>query len=348
MNSYTIKVFDPTQESNDSSLWEKFYDFYKAFMKEIYPGDPFTPKARLIKSLKDPHPHFYIYHWFVYNSDSKIIGWSDSYISKESHPAYETDKHIAGCDIILLKDHQRKGIGTELLSYLIKVAKKHNRTLIQGGSNQESGHNFCLKYGGTKAIDGSENRLQMKEVDWKMVREWVEEGPKRADGVTLEQFVDVSEDDIEEYCVIYTETMNQQPFGELEGRTKTTPESRRMSEERLRTREGIWTTLISRERDRTISGLTEVFYFPDKPIMLHQNLTGVKEEFRGRGLGKWLKAAMLEWVKEEYPKVETVITGNATTNAPMLAINKRLGFKEHKSGTAYKFQMSELSEKISA
>jgi GNAT superfamily N-acetyltransferase len=247
-----------------------------------------------------------------------------------------------------LREYQRKGIGTKLLSYLVTAAKKHNRTLIQGGSNQESGHNFCLKYGGTIGIEGSENRLQMEEVDWNMVSDWIEEGPKRAEGVTLEQFIDVSEEDIEEYCVIYTETMNQQPFGELEGRTKTTPESRRLSEERIRTREGIWTTLISRENDNTISGLTEVLYFPDKPTMLYQELTGVKEQFRGRGLGKWLKASMLEWVKEEYPNVKTIVTGNATTNAPMLAINKRLGFKEHKSGTAYKFQVSELSEKISA
>ena len=91
-----------------------------------------------------------------------------------------------------------------------------------------------------------------------------------------------------------------------------------------------------------------MFYFPDKQMMLNQNLTGVKEEYRGRGLGKWLKAAMLEWIKEEYPEVQIIVTGNATTNAPMLAINKRLGFKEYKSGTAYKFQVDELSEKLTA
>ncbi|MHA2248050.1 MAG: N-acetyltransferase family protein [Candidatus Hodarchaeales archaeon] len=347
MNSHSIKVFDPPAEADNSSLLDNFYQFYLAFTKEIYPNDPSTPKARLIKSLKDPHPHYHIYHWLVYDSNSIVIGWTDCYISKESHPAYETNKHIAECEIILLKDYRRRGIGTKLLSYLILKAKEYNRSLIQGGSNQESGHEFCLKYGGTVAIHGSENRLQMSSLDWNMIRDWIEEGPIRAEGVTLEQFVDVPEEDIEEYCIIYTETMNQQPFGELEGRAKITPESRRMSEKRLRKREGIWTTLISREKDRTISGLTEVFYFPDKPIMLNQNLTGVKEKFRGRGLGKWLKAAMLEWVKEEYPKVQTIITGNATTNAPMLAINKRLGFKEYKSGTAYKFPVDELSQKVS-
>ena len=345
MNSYLIEPFDPPKVE-DEILWDNFYKFYCNFMKEIYPDDPLTPKARLKKSLKDPHPHYHIYHWLVYSSEQAIIGWADSYISKESHPAYETNQHIAECDIILLKDYQRKGIGTTVLTYLISKAKKHKRTLLQGGSNQESGHSFCRKYGGTVAIHGSENRLQISDVDWKMVRDWIKEGPKRAEGVTLEQFVDVPEEDIEEYCIIYTETMNQQPFGELEGRVKINPETRRISEERMRKRDGIWTTLISREKDRTISGLTEVFYFPDKPTILNQNLTGVKEEYRRRGLGKWLKASMLQWIKEEYPKVQTIITGNATTNEPMLAINKRLGFKEYKSGTAYKFQVDELSQKL--
>ena len=345
MNFHSVKVFNPPAEV-DSSLWDNFYQFYLAFMKDIYPDDPPTPKKRLIKSLKDPHPHYHIYHWLVFDSSSIVIGWSDCYISKESHPAYETNKHIAECDIILSKEYRHQGIGTKILPYLISKAREHNRTVIQGGSNQESGHEFCLKYGGTVAITGSENRLQISDVDWNMVRDWIEDGPRRAEGVTLEQFVDVPKEDIEEYCIIYTETMNQQPFGELEGRAKITPESRRMLEERMRKRDGIWTTLISREKDRTISGLTEVFYFPDKPTMLNQNLTGVKVEFRGRGLGKWLKAAMLEWIKEEYPQVQTIITGNATTNEPMLAINKRLGFKEYKSGTAYKFQVDELSETL--
>ena len=125
------------------------------------------------------------------------------------------------------------------------------------------------------------------------MKQWIDDGPKRAKGVTLERFVDVSESDIEEYCIIYTETMNQQPFGELEGRARQTPESRRLSEERIRKREGKWTTLISREKDGPISGLTEIIFFPDKPTMLYQDLTGVKEEYRGRGLGKWLKASML-------------------------------------------------------
>lgn len=348
MNSYNIEPFDP-QKITDETFWEDFYTFYVAYFKEKHPDDPPTPKERIMISLKDPPPDWYVYYWLVQaKNENTIVGLSYLYISKENHPAYETNKHIAKGQIIILKKHQRKGIGTDIIPLFIEKAKEHNRTLLQSGSDQPSGNNFCIKLGGKAAIRGSENRLQMDEVNWDLVKEWIDNRPKKASNVVLERFNDVSDDDIDEYCIIYTDTMNQQPFGEIEGRIKVTPETRRTEEERLKKRNGIWTTIISREEDGVISGLTEIIYFPDKPSFVNQELTGVNENYRERGLGKWLKAAMLTWIKDEYPQVKTIITGNATTNAPMLSINNRLGFKEYKSETDYKFQIEKLEGKLAS
>jgi len=69
-------------------------------------------------------------------------------------------------------------------------------------------------------------------------------------------------------------------------------------------------------------------YNPDDVHLIGQGLTGVREPFRGRGLGKWLKAEMLLRLRQEFPQVRIVSTWNATTNAAMLAINDALGFRE--------------------
>ena len=267
MLEYSIEKFDPPNVADDS-IWNEFYDFYKKFFKEIYPDDPLTPKSRFIKTLKDPHPHYHTYHWLAFNESRKIIGWLDGYISKKTHPAIETNKHIADWDLVILTQYQRQGIGSVLLKKVVDTSKKHERTVIQCESNQISGNQFCKKFGGKEAIQGSENRLLIEDVNWEMISEWIAEGPKRAPKVKLEMFNDVPDEDIEEYCVIYTETMNQQPMGEIEGRERITPESRRMDEERRKLRDCIWTTLISKESDGKISGLTEFFYFPDKPSIL--------------------------------------------------------------------------------
>ena len=137
-------------------------------------------------------------------------------------------------------------------------------------------------------------------------------------------------------------------MGEFEGREGVTPEYRRIREKQIKQRNGIWTTLVSKEENKAVSGLTEVIFYLDTPSIIHQDLTSVKEEFRGRSLGKWLKAEMLLWIKENYPDVKTITTENATINAPMLSINNRLGFKEYKSEKIYKFNVQELMAKLKA
>jgi GNAT superfamily N-acetyltransferase len=55
------------------------------------------------------------------------------------------------------------------------------------------------------------------------------------------------------------------------------------------------------------------------------DLTGTVRDFRGRGLARLAKLAAVRACREA--GVETLLTGNDSTNAPMLAINDRLGYR---------------------
>lgn len=44
---------------------------------------------------------------------------------------------------------------------------------------------------------------------------------------------------------------------------------------------------------------------------------------------------MLQLVRERHPAVMMAVTHNAEVNAPMLAINRRLGFAAHRHDAAY-------------
>src|SRR5215831_3939024 len=48
------------------------------------------------------------------------------------------------------------------------------------------------------------------------------------------------------------------------------------------------------------------------------------------GLGKWLKAAMLDHLRRAHPDTIWISTENAGSNAPMLSINRALGYRLHR------------------
>jgi len=54
-------------------------------------------------------------------------------------------------------------------------------------------------------------------------------------------------------------------------------------------------------------------------------LTGTLRAYRGRGLARLAKLAALRWAAEQ--GIEALLTGNDEENAPMLAINARLGYR---------------------
>jgi GNAT superfamily N-acetyltransferase len=53
--------------------------------------------------------------------------------------------------------------------------------------------------------------------------------------------------------------------------------------------------------------------------------TGTRPELRGRGLARLAKLAVAAWARDN--GVETLFTGNDAANAPMLAINRRMGYR---------------------
>ena len=48
---------------------------------------------------------------------------------------------------------------------------------------------------------------------------------------------------------------------------------------------------------------------------------------RGQGIAKRLKAEMWQWLRDDEPQITGLRTGNAHSNAAMLAINDERGFR---------------------
>ncbi|WP_232337380.1 GNAT family N-acetyltransferase [Deinococcus arboris] len=74
-----------------------------------------------------------------------------------------------------------------------------------------------------------------------------------------------------------------------------------------------------------VAALSELYRDLHDPERLNTGLTGTRRAWRRQGLALALKLAALRLAHDR--GVREVWTGNATTNAPMLALNDRLGFR---------------------
>jgi GNAT superfamily N-acetyltransferase len=81
--------------------------------------------------------------------------------------------------------------------------------------------------------------------------------------------------------------------------------------------------LVAVEGDDFV-GLTQPTRVDGEDDVIAQEMTGVAAKARGRGIATALKAAAATWAKDA--GYRSVRTYNAKSNAPMLAVNRKIGF----------------------
>ena len=102
--------------------------------------------------------------------------------------------------------------------------------------------------------------------------------------------------------------------------------------------------VLLRAPDHTVAGLSEAGWDARAPSIVRQQLTAVARSWRGRGVGRALKAAMLRQVNETHPEATVIGTNNAEVNAPILSINARIGFKAAWRNVDYQVTRNALDE----
>lgn len=341
-----IKVapFDPKRATREE--WTRFHRFRRARHEETDPDDPVLADATVEARKRHPDTDWEELEFAIQDVDrpNEWIGRLYLEFARPERPAFDENKHILWIWMALQPDYRRQGIGRTLLAQAARYAGEHDKSLVMSYAEEASGLAFWKAVGAQDAQHDRQSRLVLEEVDWPMVEEWVAEGPGRSPTARLRWYTDrVDDADLEEWCRAFTEVWNMMPRDNLDlGDEVFTPERWRNDEEGVAKAGGTTLTALTQEEDGSISGLTAMGYFPEEDWMIHQWMTGVRRPYRGRGLGKWLKAAMLLRVRKEFPQVRVVRTGNAFSNAPMLSINERLGFKLYREGMEVQIGLGDL------
>jgi len=313
--------------------WTMYHDFRRKMEAEEYPGDPILDDDKEEVLMPSIYDDFEVFTHYVSPRDkpNEMIAILRLRYVSEGAPSYQGNERIMRTMLYVLKNYRNQGIGLDLLKLATKYSEEHGKSLMMTGTSQEDGRKALKKLGAKEALTMRESRANLTDIDWKMVKDWEKEGPEQSPDCKLEFYTKIPDEFLEDYCKVYTEVASQVPLEELElGDMVYTPELWRKQEQKLEKTGITWLTAIVRDKNGAIAGLTDVYYEPAHTPFIYTGFTGVQENYRGSGKGKWLKGAMVLRIREEYPDIKILVTSNATTNAPMLAINERLGFKIHK------------------
>ena len=202
------------------------------------------------------------------------------------------------------------------------------------------------RIGGQRGMEAHTNQLRMEDLDQDLVDNWLKRGNSNLAEFEL-AFWDGAypEEKLIEIADLIDLT-NQQPFDDLEIEDMhMTPEQIRQMEANMFARGNQrWTFYIVNRETGKFAGYTEVIWNPNRPEYLRQDMTGVFPQYRKKGLGRWLKAAMLEKVIKELPQIKFIRTGNADSNVAMLKINNELGFKSYMADTLWQVELKKVLE----
>ncbi len=334
-------------KSADRDFWARYHEYRRLRHKELRPDDPLRPDDVEERLMRRDSP-FDIHHHHEVVQDGRLVSWFSGSTSKLGAPGHESNKHLFWADIYVRPDSRRRGIGSSWLPLLVELMDAHGCTVVGLGTEEASGHAFLKWLGAQAKFSGAENRLKLADVDWKMVDGWIGEGPKRSPETKLETYEGpLPEAMWQDYAPQLSSLLNTIPFENLDfGEIVLTPDHMRDYYARLEIGHDELHTILTREPNGVISAITDTSWAPHRPTVIEQRFTGVRPDARGRGLGKWIKAVMLRHVHELHPQAEWVTTENAGSNAPMLAINKKLGFKEFRAATEYQISRDDLAARI--
>ncbi len=343
MSSWTIAQY-PLREQPDELLAE-LYQARAALHKEATPGDPRRPLDDEIVSLRHlPAAEDGVR--LVARDQAKAIAGLAA-CTWERLPGWD---HVLLAEISVLPGRRREGLGRMLLDRTADVAQRRGLRLVTGRTreNVPSGAAFCRRFGAERAIAMEENRLDLRAIDRDLVTAWRSDGPVRAPGYAL-LFVDgPTPPELADRAAEVMGVMNTAPRENLDvGDVPVTADLMGQYEQAAAAAgHGQWAYYAVEEASGRFVGLTSIGIRPATPDRVQVGDTAVDPQHRGRGLGKWLKAAITQRILDELPEVRWVITWNAGSNDAMLAINRQLGFRAAAIVTTWQLPTASLLDRL--
>jgi len=337
-----VQSFDlRTASADDYAALNAFENRIRA---ERLPDDPPISLEEAVQGWQHIPDFVEVSQWVIWHPQGTgIIAGGDAAVLR-----LDTNQHMIDFGIAVLPEFRRQGLARSLLVPLVELAQRENRRLLITSTNERvpAGKAFMERLGARQGLVAHTNQLALAELDRELLQRWQTQGAERASGFRLGLWDGAYPEEYLEAIVQLHEVMNTEPRDQLEIEDfhMTAEQLRQIEQSFIAKGTERWSMYIAEQATGQMAGYTEVFWNANRPHLLYQGDTAVFPAYRKRGLGRLLKATMMQKVLLQRPQVQFVRTGNADSNAAMLKINHEMGFKPYLAECVWQVETQQVSD----
>jgi GNAT superfamily N-acetyltransferase len=343
MSQFRIIPFDVDTASRDT--WAAFHAHRRDIAAELHPDDPVWSDAESEHEMRRASPLWENRRWLAFDGENLVGSCGAGFRRAGTPNAEEYAPFLNGWGSVVA-DARRKGIGTLLLRQVYGLMRDMDKSVLTMSADTDAGHAFLTHIGAAAKHCMLESRTLFKDIDWPCLRTW--EDAAGSLGLVFECYAGrVPRETMVSLLPVLTALVADVPLGALE-----TPPIRFEIEsvdrwyEGMNRAEGAHHLVLLREPGGAVAGMSEASWDSRSPKSVYQSFTAIARPWRGRGLARAIKAAILRQIRCSHPAVEEMRTFNAESNTAILSVNKRLGFSMRRRHVDYQITRKELDAKL--
>jgi GNAT superfamily N-acetyltransferase len=256
--------------------------------------------------------------------------------------------HFAALFLSVHPHWRRRGIGSAVLAELERRATEAGRRTLALESDiapnpDAAAYSFAPKHGYAAALVSTRSDLDLPDGDLDpLLADLEADAAAHAGGYdVLTWWDDVPDEWVDQRAYLSERMATDAPMGEVDVEEEVWDAERVRETFRVARAMGrrvVESVAVHRATGQAVA-FTALAVAEHTPEVAYQWDTLVLSEHRGHRLGQLVKAANLRALRAELAAVARVVTWNADVNAPMLRVNRAMGFKPVGVNTEWQKQL---------